>query len=222
MTSNCEAFRKTSSISRTCWGSVSRQAGSRQRARSQGATSVAMVLESPLAKRVTSLSVAAKKGTKMAAKWSPARGAVGSEPFPLLRGRCPERPGAVKGAPLLGAAERTLDSEDRSEMIAEEGKAGRKLGERWSAILVPSPAASNNLRESTFFQDFHRLDSPRSLHQSRRLFHSGRRWEPTTAGDWSTVVGVGLAPPRWFAAASVAGLPMPDFPGQTGDGGCGE
>src|ERR1035441_7313527 len=32
------------------------------------------------------VSVAAKKGTKMAAKWSPARGAVGSEPFPLLRG----------------------------------------------------------------------------------------------------------------------------------------
>src|SRR5450759_1086962 len=31
------------------------------------------------------MSVAAKKGTKMAAKWSPARGAVRSEPFPLLR-----------------------------------------------------------------------------------------------------------------------------------------
>src|SRR5450759_4680768 len=28
-------------------------------------------------------------------------------------------------------------------MIAEEGKAGRKTGERWSAILVPSPTASN-------------------------------------------------------------------------------
>jgi hypothetical protein len=26
-------------------------------------------------------------------------------------------------------------------MIAEEGKAGRKIGERWSAILVLSPAA---------------------------------------------------------------------------------
>src|ERR1019366_3862432 len=70
------------------------------------------------------LSVAAKKGTKMAAKWSPARGAVRSEPFPLLGSCCPERPGAVKGAPLLGAAKRTLDGEDRSEMIAEEGKAG--------------------------------------------------------------------------------------------------
>src|SRR5665811_1277215 len=33
----------------------------------------------------TWVSVAAKKGTKMAAKWSPARGAVRSEPFPLLR-----------------------------------------------------------------------------------------------------------------------------------------
>jgi hypothetical protein len=72
------------------------------------------------------VSVAAKKGTKMAAKWSPARGAVRSQPFPLLRVCCPERPGAVKGAPLLGAAKRTLDGEDRSEMIAEEGKAGAK------------------------------------------------------------------------------------------------
>jgi hypothetical protein len=43
----------------------------------------------------------------------------------------------------LGAAKRTLDGEARSEMIAEEGKAGRKIGEKWSAILVPSPAASN-------------------------------------------------------------------------------
>ncbi|MDR3700018.1 MAG: hypothetical protein P4L56_10315, partial [Candidatus Sulfopaludibacter sp.] len=50
-------------------------------------------------------------------------------------------------APLLGAAKRTLDGEDRSEMIAEEGKAGRKIGEKWSAILVPSPAASNNYLE---------------------------------------------------------------------------
>ena len=33
-------------------------------------------------------------------------------------------------------------------MIAEEGKAGRKIGETWSAILVPSPAASNI--ESTY------------------------------------------------------------------------
>src|ERR1035437_3765163 len=39
------------------------------------------------------VSVAAKKGTKMAAKWSPAKGAVRSEPFPLLRSvvrHCPE------------------------------------------------------------------------------------------------------------------------------------
>ena len=56
-----------------------------------------------------------------------------------------ERPGAVKGAPLLGAAQRTLDGEDRSEMIAEEGKAGRKVGETWAAKMVPSPTASNTL-----------------------------------------------------------------------------
>ena len=61
----------------------------------------------------------------------------------LSRKGCSERPGAVKGAPLLGAAQRTLDGEDRSEMIAEEGKAGRKVGATWAAKMVPSPAASN-------------------------------------------------------------------------------
>ena len=72
------------------------------------------------------LSVAVEKGTEMAAKWHPAGGAVRSETFPLIRRRCSERRGAVKGAPLLGAAKRTLDGEDRSEKITEEGKAGAK------------------------------------------------------------------------------------------------
>src|ERR1039457_2099456 len=62
----------------------------------------------------------------------------------LSRRCCSERPGAVKGARLLGTAKRILDGEDRSETIAEEGKAGRKIGEKWSAKMVPSPTASNN------------------------------------------------------------------------------
>ena len=82
----------------------------------------------------------------MAAKWSPAKRVVWSEPFPLLRVLFWNGPQAVKGAPLLGAAQRTLDGEDRSETITEEGKAGRTFGEKWSAILVPSPTASNNRR----------------------------------------------------------------------------
>jgi hypothetical protein len=32
------------------------------------------------------------------------------------------RPGAVKGAPFLGAAERTLDGEERGDRIEEGGK----------------------------------------------------------------------------------------------------
>ena len=85
---------------------------------------------------------------KRVPKWRRS-GALPGEPFgvslfPHIRRRCSERPGAVKGAPFLGAPERTLDGEDRSEMIAEEGKAGRKPSERWAAILVPSPAASNS------------------------------------------------------------------------------
>ena len=39
------------------------------------------------------------------------------EPFPLDPRFDSERPGAVKGAPLLGAAKRTLDGEDRSGAI---------------------------------------------------------------------------------------------------------
>ena len=42
-------------------------------------------------------------------------------PFPLGRRRCSERPGAVKGAPIA-AAQRTVDGEDRSEIIRRRGK----------------------------------------------------------------------------------------------------
>jgi hypothetical protein len=33
-----------------------------------------------------------------------------------------QRPGAVKGTPFLGVAERTLEGEDRCDRIAEGGK----------------------------------------------------------------------------------------------------
>src|ERR1022692_1064331 len=100
-----------------------------------GRRGISIIFAGPLVISRTSecMSVAVKKGTKMAARWRPARAAVRSEPFPLIRRRCPEWSGAVKGAPLLGAAKRTLDGEDRSEMIAEEGKAGRRVSERWAA-----------------------------------------------------------------------------------------
>jgi hypothetical protein len=58
--------------------------------------------------------------------------------------------GVVQNGPERSRARRCwarrsepFDGEDRSEMIAEEGKAGRNIGEKWSAILVPSLAASN-------------------------------------------------------------------------------
>jgi hypothetical protein len=43
------------------------------------------------------------------------------EVFPLFPGRV-VWPGAVKGAPLLGAAKRTLDGEYSSKTIGQEGK----------------------------------------------------------------------------------------------------
>jgi len=54
-----------------------------------------------------------------------------TRPFPLGRRRCSERPGAVKGAPI-GAAKRTLDGEDRSEIIRRRGK-GQRTGSVLSA-----------------------------------------------------------------------------------------
>jgi hypothetical protein len=48
--------------------------------------------------------------------------------FPLLPVEAVlERPAAVKGAPLSGAAKRTLDGEDRSERMGPEGEDREKL-----------------------------------------------------------------------------------------------
>jgi hypothetical protein len=67
--------------------------------------------------------ISAPRCSRVRADHREAEAAAGlsSLPFPLGRKRSSERPGAVKGAPL-GAAKRTLDGEDRSETIAEEGK----------------------------------------------------------------------------------------------------
>jgi hypothetical protein len=55
-----------------------------------------------------------------------------------------ERPGAVKGAPLLGAAKRTLDGEDRSKTIEKRERRGEQLMKDGAAILAPSLTATNN------------------------------------------------------------------------------
>jgi hypothetical protein len=51
-----------------------------------------------------------------------------------------EQPGAVKGAPVLGTAQRTLDGEDRSETIVAEGKATRFTHGQW--LLSPAITAT--------------------------------------------------------------------------------
>ena len=61
---------------------------------------------------------------------------------------CYERPGAVKGAPLLGAAQRTLDGEDRSKMIEERKRLGEKLTKGAGAKVAPSLGATDSV--STF------------------------------------------------------------------------
>jgi len=86
----------------------------------------------------TLLSVAAKKGTNLAAM-----AVVGDQPFnrslSLLRGGLVQNgPESVKGAPLLGAAKRTLDGEDRSGMIKREGKAPALGAQSGSQKVAPS------------------------------------------------------------------------------------
>jgi hypothetical protein len=51
--------------------------------------------------------------------------------LPSLAEQSSERPGAVQGAPDWGAAERTLDGEDRSERIVCGGKDGSIHSRQW-------------------------------------------------------------------------------------------
>src|SRR6516225_9341999 len=63
-----------------------------------------------------------------------------SSPLSFHSGTGSERPGAVQGAPLFGAAERTLDGEDRSEIITEgrKGACFRLLRTHYRPIIPPS------------------------------------------------------------------------------------
>jgi hypothetical protein len=84
------------------------------------------------------VSVAAKRGTilaAMAVSWD--------QPFnwslSLLTGRLRQNgPEPVKGAPLLGAAKRTLDGEDSSGIIKKEGKAPARVCQSGPVTVAPS------------------------------------------------------------------------------------
>jgi len=84
------------------------------------------------------------------------RGHFGAEVVPFLtrllkraffswRTSSSERPGAVKGAPLLGAAQRTLDGEDRSKVIEERKRLGEKLTKGAGAKVAPSLGATDRM-----------------------------------------------------------------------------
>jgi hypothetical protein len=86
--------------------------------------------------------MAAKKGAILAATWfSP--DAVLVRAFPSCRDGVPSERPAVKGAPVLGAAKRTLESEDRSETIGRQGKAREPLAKGGPAKMAPSLTALN-------------------------------------------------------------------------------
>jgi len=48
-----------------------------------------------------------------------------------------------QGRAVVGAAKRTLEGEDRSEMIRQEGKASNSSAKGGPAKMAPSPAALN-------------------------------------------------------------------------------
>src|SRR2546428_13845986 len=89
------------------------------------------------------MSVAVKKGAILAPLAPRLSAAFWNEPFSPPRRCSSERPGAVKGAPLLGAAKRTLDGEDRSARLEGERKARRRTNERWGKKMAPSLGATD-------------------------------------------------------------------------------
>jgi len=70
--------------------------------------------------------------------------------FPLVRKVfLQERPGTVRGAPYLGAAKRTLDGEDLSEVIRQEGKASEDSMNGWAAKIRRRPPLTPILQAKT-------------------------------------------------------------------------
>jgi hypothetical protein len=89
------------------------------------------------------MSMAVKKGRHFGAQVVPLLLRLLNEPFPLSGKGCSERPGAVRGAPLLGAAKRTLDGEDRSKMIEKRERRGEGLTKGGGAKMAPLPGATD-------------------------------------------------------------------------------
>jgi hypothetical protein len=98
-------------------------------------TNSATVAAAPVnpARLVLTLTVAVRKGAILAPLAPTLPAGLWKEPFSVLRKQLRERPGAVKGAPLLGAAKRTLDGEDRFERMRKERKARAKY---WRTLRV--------------------------------------------------------------------------------------
>jgi hypothetical protein len=85
------------------------------------------------------MSVAIKKGAKMAAMEPMVPADIYIEPFSLIRKRLLERPGAVKGAPLLGAAKQ-LDDEQNALALSARGTIGSSsVAQRESWLLFDLP-----------------------------------------------------------------------------------
>ena len=85
----------------------------------------------------------------------------------LLSGWCSsERPGAVKGAPMLGAAKRNLDSEDRSGTMGQEGKASERPVKDGSAKMAPSRAALNTFAECELVRSHELTKSINAVYRS--------------------------------------------------------
>src|ERR1017187_2076760 len=83
-------------------------------------------------------------------------------------------------------------------MITEEGKAGRKIGERWSAILVSSPAASNTHSTHGNLQPLGSAESGRKSGNIVKLWgrKRGRREAAFPSPRFGRSLGLSYCPTR--------------------------
>src|ERR1035437_5494208 len=85
------------------------------------------------------MSVAAKKGTKMAAKWSPARGAVRSEPFPLLRSVVRNGPERSRARRCWARRSEPLTARNVLRGSLKRERRGARLAKRGPPFWYPRP-----------------------------------------------------------------------------------
>ena len=80
-----------------------------------------------------------RKGTKMAAKWSPDRGAIRSEPFPLLRSVVWNGPEPSRGRRCWARRSEPLTARTVLRLSLKRERRGERLAKRGPPFWCPRP-----------------------------------------------------------------------------------